>query len=179
MRAISGLLVALCAAITSCDDPVEPGGDLGPVPDVHFTTNATSYIAHRLPGMPARYSFTVITRFENRSAGTVFLGRCYPDSPQPLFSVSIDEPADEASGFGQIWACVGHNSQFELAPGATRIDTLTVEGPNSFDGHTHAPHGVVEGIFRMYFDVRHAQFDGAPAAPMPQRLSNAFRVRIE
>jgi hypothetical protein len=171
---------ALCSASVSCgDDPAEPLDDLGPVPDVHFTTDTTGYTAVRIPGTLERYRFAVITRYQNRGATPVYLGRCFPQTPRPLFSVDIVEPATEESGFGQVWACVGHDDQFEILPGAARTDTFVVEGPNAFDGRTNEPFGVTKGIFRMYFDVRTARGDGAPEAPLAQRLSNAFRVSHE
>jgi hypothetical protein len=71
---------------------------------------------------------------------------------------------------------VGHDQQFEILPGAVRVDTLDVDGPNVFDGRTHEPYGVKEGTFRLYFDVTVARGDGAPA-PDAQRFSNAFVVR--
>jgi hypothetical protein len=169
----AGLIVAL---LVSCSSPAEPGIDnLGPVPAGAFTTDATGYLAHRLPGSLPRYQFRIISRFENRATSTLYLGRCFPDSPQPLFSV-INTILVE-SGYTQIWACVGHDRQFAIRAGEVRMDTLLVEGPNVFQGGTNAPIGVTEGDFRLYYDVRLAAGDGAPTAPDSIKLSNAFRVR--
>jgi hypothetical protein len=172
----------LSALLISCASPGEPAPDnvgpvpnLGPVPPGAFTTDVTGYIAYCLPESLPRYQFRVVSRFENRGAATLYLGRCFPDSPQPLFTIFNTVPVK--SGYGQIWACVGHDRQFAIRAGEVRIDTLLVQGPNAFQGGTHVPIGVTEGDFRLYFDVRLAPGDGAPAAPDSVKLSNVFRVR--
>ena len=168
----AGILAAL---LVSCASPGEPPrDDLGPVPDGAFTTDATGYVAHRLPGNLPRYQFRIIARFENRGAATLYLGRCFPDSPQPTFTVQNTGPAE--SGYEQAWACVGHNRQFVIQSGEARVDTFVVEGPNTFQGGKNVG-GVAEGDFRLYYDVRLAPGDGAPPAPDSTKLSNAFRVR--
>jgi hypothetical protein len=170
----------LCAvALIGCNDS-SGLTDLGPVPDGTFTTDATGYVAVRIEGAGSlsRYRFRVVTRFENRTAASLFLGRCFPDTREPLFSVVRAYASDPESGYQQIWACVGHDRQFEVRPGEVRTDTLRVEGPNTFDGITQKPLGVTEGRFRLYYDVRSARGDGAP--PVAElRLSNEFVVRTE
>jgi hypothetical protein len=168
--------IAAAALLASCSSPAEPSfDDLGPVPAGAFTTDATGYLAHRLPGSLPRYQFRIISRFENQGTSTVYLGRCFPRSPQPLFSVVATTSVE--SGYSQVWACVGHDQQFAVRAGETRVDTLLVEGPNTFQGGTNTPLGMTEGDFRLYFDVRLAAGDGAPSAPDGIKLSNAFRVR--
>ena len=181
-RFVATAATALYVLLVSCGSPGEPAPDnsesvpnLGPVPAGAFTTDATGYLAYRLPESLPRYQFRIVSRFENRSAGTLYLGRCFPDSPQPLFTVFNTVPVE--SGYTQGWACVGHDRQFAIRPGEVRIDTLVVEGPNMFQGGTHVPIGVTEGDFRLYFDVRLAPGDGAPAAPDSIKVSNVFRVR--
>jgi hypothetical protein len=165
------------ALSAACRSPAGLESDnLGSVPDGAFTTDATGYVAVRIPGQP-RYRFTVITRYENRGVVTLYLGRCFPNSPQPLFGAALATPGTGESAYATIWACVGHDKQFAIEPGEVRLDTLQVEGPNSFDGRTHEPFGVTEGDFRLYFDVRLNAGDGGPDAPDALKLSNAFRVR--
>jgi hypothetical protein len=122
-----------------------------------------------------RYQYRIISRFENRTTSTLYLGRCFPNSPQPLFTVVSTFPVE--SGYTQVWACVGHDRQFVIRVGEVRIDTLLVEGPNIFEGGTNKPIGVTEGDFRLYYDVRFAAGDRALAAPDSIKVSNAFRVR--
>ena len=161
----------------ACGGATEPLSDLGPVPDGVFMTDATSYVAHRILGSGSlrRYRFTVITRYTNRGATSLFLGRCFPTSPQPMFTVLHADPSVR-SGYEYVWGCVGHDKQFEIPPGAVRVDTVQVEGPNILDGVTHEALGVTSGRFRLYFSVGVAAGDGAPGAPAPMRLSNEFLV---
>jgi hypothetical protein len=147
-------------------------------PHAAFTTDATTYLARRSDrGVTVRYTFDVISRFENRGPVTLYLGRCRPDSPKPLFTVALVEPAGVRSGYASAWPCVGHDRQFEIRPGDVRTDTLHVIGPNMFDGRTRQPMGVTEGNFHLYFDVRLAPGDGAKAAPDDERYSNTFVVK--
>lgn len=152
--------------------------DLGPVPDGVFMTDATGYLAHQITaiGTLTRYRFTVVTRYANRGTTTLYLGRCFPTSPQPLFTV-VSADLSGTSGYEYAWACTGHDKQFALAPGATRVDTLQVEGPNMWDGRTHSPLGVTSGRFKLFFDVRTAAGDGAPYASRSLGYSNDFLVR--
>lgn len=169
----------------SCHSVTEPPGytgptNLGPVPNGPFTTDVTGYIARLVPGSApqTQYRFTVISRYENRGSVSLYLGRCFPTSPQPLWSVGLADTSETGFAYVQIWACVGHDQQFELAPGAVRVDTLQILGPNAFDHNTHQPlNGITNGQFCLYYDVRLAPGDGAASAPMSVRLSNAFVVR--
>jgi hypothetical protein len=163
-------MLAACSGIT------EPIG-LGAVPDGAFTTDATGYVAQRLAGSANRYHFTVISRFENRGTVPLFLGRCFPNSSQPLFSVNVAESSSAESGYMQVWACVGHDQQFEIAPGGVREDTLQVTGPNVFPSGSATGFGITSGKFQLYFDVRLTRGDGGTPAPAAVHLSNAFLVR--
>lgn len=180
MMARSPVLVTigLGLVLTSCSGVTEPRPDLGPVPDRVFMTDATGYVAHRIPnsGALVRYRFTVITRYANRGTVSVFLGRCFPTSPQPLFSV-VAADSSVRSGYEYVWACVGHDKQFELPPGALRTDTLQVEGPNMFDNGTNTGIGATSGRFKLYFAVGSAPGDGASNGAIPTRFSNEFIVR--
>ena len=168
------------ALFLACCTPTEPLLNLGPVPDGRFTTDSTGYRARRIDGgdMPTQFAFAVTTRFETRGSVPLYLGRCFSNSPRPLFDVPLAQPSGAGSGYAQVWACVGHDRQFEVLPGAIRIDTLLVGGPNSWDPVTHATHGITAGVFRIAFDVRLAPgpFGGVPV-PDSLRLSNAFVVR--
>ena len=168
---------AIVALSGACNSSTEPARDLGLVPNVAFTTDASGYVARRIDVGSRRYQFTIVSRFENRGPTSVYLGRCFPDSPQPLFSVTAASPSTEESAYSQVWGCVGHNNQFEIQPGGSRTDTLRVEGPNIFPSGSTTGFGITEGAFQLYYDVRLGRGDGAPLAPMEMRLSNAFIVR--
>lgn len=188
-RSAASAALLASAFLVSCSSPVEQAPvkpveqcpvnpvieNLGPVPPGAFTTDTTGYLAYRLPESLPRYQFRIISRFENRTASTLYLGRCFPNSPQPLFTVFNTDPV--GNGYGQIWACVGHDQQFAIRTGEVRVDTLLVDGPNEFEYGTNTPIGVTEGDFRLYYDVRLAAGDGAPTAPDSLKVSNVFRVR--
>ena len=171
-------VVGACLVLSACGGTTDPLLSVDPLADGHFTTDAREYTARRFEGTGhfARYRFTVVSRFENRSANPRYFARCFPNTPTPIFSVMAADISTE-SAYAQISACVGHDQQFEVPPGATRVDTIQVEGPNTFNGITNEPYGVKEGIFRLFFDVRVARGDGAPAAPDAERVSNTFVVR--
>lgn len=175
----SAVLVVVYGIAASCSSPTARSAELGPVPDGSLMTNASAYVAERIPGTsrPARYQFAVITRFENRSKAPVYLGRCFPNSPQPEYDLVPGDSSSVRSAYSQIWACVGHDSQFQVAPGAARIDTFHVQGPNMFDETKQEAIGTTSGVFRLMLFVASAPGDGAPRVAGALGLSNAFRVR--
>jgi hypothetical protein len=148
-----------------------------------LTTDAKSYVAiGNGASFEQSFHFLVVSRFENHSEDTMFLERCYPNSAQPLFSVvDVDSAAkvapDDRPAYSQMWACVGHDKQIEVAPGTVRIDTLRVDGPNTFNGHTGVGYGKLEGIFRLCFVARRGRGERAPYVPYSERVSNPFTVR--
>jgi hypothetical protein len=167
--AVALLAVGGCHATESFENP-------GPPPNMAIATDRTDYAAQRIDGALHRYRFTVISRFQNRTATPLYLGRCFPNSPQPLFGVQLASPGTTESGYEQVWGCVGHEAQFAVLPGATRTDTLVIEGPNAFPSGSLIGRGVTSGLFRLYYDVRLAPGDGAPQAPSSWSQSNAFVV---
>lgn len=178
---------AFClASSTGCAGARSPAKPESSCKNCTLSTDALSYVATPIVGEGAlvhkRYHFTLISRFENRSRESVFLATCNPDSKEPLFTVvgvdsatafdSATEPA-----YATVWGCVGHDRQIEVGPGLVRIDTLEIQGPNSFNGHTGEPHGKTEGTFRLYFEARRGRGERAPWIPYADRVSNPFRVR--
>ena len=174
---VSRMLVCSCAL--ACRDATGLPRDLGPVPDGSLMTNATSYVAERIAGStrPVRYRFAVITRFQNRSAAAVYLDRCFPDSPQPIYGIGVADSSGRESAYAPFWACVGHNNQFEVLPGAVRVDTFVVEGPNMFDEVKQQAIGATTGKFRLSLSLRGVPGESAPQLPGTLGVSNAFIVR--
>src|SRR5689334_262401 len=120
-RFAAAVAIVTVVLLASCSSSVAPAVDLGPVPPGPFTTDATGYVAYKLEGSLPRYQFRIISRFENQGTATVYLGRCFPNSPQPLFSVVSTSTVE--SGYSQVWACVGHDRQFAIRAGEVRVDT--------------------------------------------------------
>ena len=178
-RAVA-IRVFVCGVALECTPTTDASRDLGPVPDGSLMTDATGYAAQHVIGTAPpleEFQFTVITRFENRSAAPVFLARCFPTSPQPIYAiVAADGSATEAA-YDPAWACVGHNNQFQILPGAVRVDTFLVRGPNGFDEIKQQAIGVTSGVFRLMLFPASAPGDGAPSAPGSLGISNAFVVR--
>lgn len=171
--------IAICAWVLACTTPTESPRDLGPVPDGSLMTDATGYVAQLIIGSerPTQYQFTVISRFENPSAAPVYLARCSPDSPHPMYSIGTADGSAVQSAYDPAWACVGHDKQFEILPGAARVDTFVVQGPTEFDENTQQAIGVTTGVFRFFLSVASARGDGAPAAAGVSGTSNPFIVR--
>jgi hypothetical protein len=165
--------------VLACTAPTEAPRDLGPLPDGSLMTDATGYVAQQIVGSarPIRYRFTVITRFQNRSVAPVYLARCFPSSPQPMYSIGSADGSATESAYAPIWGCVGHDNQFEILPGAVRVDTFSVQGPNLYDEIQQQGLGATSGTLRLSLLVASARGDGAREAPGSLGVSNAFIVR--
>jgi hypothetical protein len=171
--------VVACSLVLACSEPTNLSPNLGPVPDGSLRTGTTGYVAASVGGTGefVQYQFTVIARFENRSAAPVFLARCFPTSPQPMYGIVEADSSSVEVAYDPAWACVGHNNQFQILPGQARVDTFLVRGPNSFDETKQQAIGVTSGVFRLILFVASAPGDGPPATPGSLGISNAFVVR--
>jgi hypothetical protein len=148
-----------------------------------LTTDSTAYTAHSTNrhNNALVYSFRVIARFENRTDKPLYLGRCSPKSAQPTYAVIAVRRLIGRAGYpaySSIWACGGHDSPIAVAPGAVRIDTLQLRGPNSFDASTNRSDDAVEGRFRLRYFVEFCRAVIGCDRPITKQLSNPFRVRI-
>lgn len=61
--------------------------------------------------------------------------------------------ANEKSAYSPIYGCVEHDNQVRADPGETCINVLEVGRPDSFDGVTNEPFGVLEGTFWLSYDA--------------------------
>jgi hypothetical protein len=165
VRLLLGLVL-----LPGCDGILGPGDD----PEPAIRTDRESYAA--VPVFPdySQYAFTVITTFTNPTGDTLYLDRCYPDTPYPIYGVGRED--DQEVGWNAAWACVG-TVPFAMAPGETRVDTLRITGPNAFT-RSGEPMGVLWGTFRLGFAVKSCSEAGPCPDPVPGylRQSNAFRV---
>lgn len=108
--------------------------------------------------MYRQFGFTIIARFANNSDREAYLARCYPDSPSPEFGVVMTEGGESA--YGTVLACVGHDRQLVIEPGAVRVDTLRIRGPNKSE-MTGEPIGAFEGRMSLAYEVQTCPGDGA------------------
>ncbi len=145
-------------------------------------TDRAEYVATPVEGggQAGRYAFTLIARYENQTGSVLYFRHCNPRDPSPFYGVeSLD--STQGSAYDEVWACVGHDYPIKLARGATRVDTLRIEGPNQWDGKTYAPLGILEGEFRLVYEVGTCERLGGGALcllPLADRRSNPFRVRL-
>lgn len=156
------------ALLASCLWPSDP-----PLLDVVITTDTTEYIASPSPGDAPRHEFRVISRFENRGTGTLYLDHSIDEPPRPRVSVTSAVPGIY-SGYAGFWFDTRIES-IVVAPGEVRIDTFQVRGPTSLGSSTRPQ---MEGSFQLSFQVRLAPAgEGVPLVPLVFRVSNAFQVR--
>ncbi len=127
---------------------------------LELTTDRASYIAESLGGIGRNrdFAFTIIARFANNSDKTVYLARCDPRSPYPMFGIGMT--AEGESAYDGAWACVGHSKQFVVPPGHARIDTLSIRGPTARAGYTGEPIGAFSGTMRLSYEVQTCPGDG-------------------
>jgi hypothetical protein len=124
-----------------------------------------------------RYEFTVVAVFRNVTDQTVYLDRCASNSPGPIYgTVPVDSSDSWGSAWNQGWAC-GAYASFELQPSQTRTDTLRLRGPMAFA--QGAPLGVLEGRFRIFYNVRYCPAECPAKLPDSLRTSNVFVVKTK
>jgi len=128
-------------------------------------------------GEDCTYGFTLIARLENQTADTIYVSRCRPRDRTPEYSIEAIKDSTEDAAYSKFWACVGHNFPIVIAPRATRVDTLRIDGPNAFDGRTNAPIGKLEGKFKLVYSVRRCRVVQPTCQSVLQR-SEAFRVHL-
>ena len=66
-------------------------------PSFVLRTDRDDYLAN--PEKPVDkqriYGFTLIARFENRTQEPVYLDRCYPNSPYPMYAILMADESEE------------------------------------------------------------------------------------
>ena len=154
----------LALAAAGCSDPGAPdsrAGFLSARADAVLTTDSSKYTATYLrgEGSSRTYGFRVVARFENRTRRTLYLQRCYPDSPGPVYSLRGVSQDAWGSAFNPVWACVGHDQQIEVPAGESRTHTLLLRGPNSFD-RTGQHFGSLVGPMQIAYSVQGCRGDG-------------------
>ncbi len=176
------LLVALIGCGGSVLDPAQEPGDSLPEPALLLTTDRPDYAASYLHGEGTYriYGFTIIARLENRFMQRLFISRCFPNSPGPIYDVALIDGTDAwGSAYSKAWGCVGHDQQFPLEPGQIRVDTLALQGPWFFDGRTGHPFGTLAGRMRLLYGLGTCPGEATGCLlPRSQGQSNVFTVRL-
>lgn len=186
MRAFRVAALILVSTALGCrGNPAVPDEDHNTSAErVPLQTDRQEYVATLVEenGLYSRYGFTLVVEYQNLSNETLWLGRCYPDSETPIYGVEAID-AQEAA-YSAAWACVGHDRQFAVPPGGSRVDVLEIRGPNAWGGCTaqgcdEGHHGTLEGRFRLLYDVHLCPGDCYAPAPDDLRVSNEFVVRLD
>jgi hypothetical protein len=170
----------LIAGLLACDSSVAPsgGGSADQARQVTLRTDRTVYTASPIGGEgPYRtYEFTLVAQFTNGMSAPVYLERCYPSTPYPVYGIGSGAGARE-SAYDPVWACVGNDAPIVVLAGETRTDSLRVAGPNSWDGRTKEPFGDLAGQFRLSYGVGSCR--AVNDCELPARVeSNDFDVRL-
>lgn len=178
--------------------PFEVKLDNGPVLPQRelIQTDLTSYVAEPLEielGAHPVYGFETIARFENTTEETIYLNRCGEMPPVHGASYTGPENLDfETSAYHltpipeRSQNCI--SNPITLQPGATRTDTLFIQGPGygarTSDG---SPTGKMEGEFVLKYVAGlclHPQENGVETvgcfiAPENLPRSNTFEIKLE
>ncbi|MEM1271263.1 MAG: hypothetical protein AAGI08_14570 [Bacteroidota bacterium] len=177
MRAQLSLVLLPVVFLSACslDEVSEPAAGGTPI-----QTDKAVYTAEPVgAGDREVYAFDLTATFENTTAQTVYLGRCFPDTPMPIYRLEVLGEADgQQAAYDAVWACVDHGEAFAIAPGATRVDTFRIAGPNAWPDGSDEGIGVLEGEFRLSYDARTCPEEVGCALPAGQARSNVFDVRL-
>ncbi len=169
-------ILALAGCTSGSGSPTGP--DSG---NLLLSTDRAAYTAVLVgeSGTFEEHGFTVIATFANQGGEPVYLARCFPDTPVPIYGIRLVDSSDPfGSAYSPFWACVGHDQQILVPPGSTRTDTLLLLGPNARDGATKEPLGALSGEMRLSYRVQSCPGDGA--CPIEDAgLSPTFTVTLQ
>lgn len=116
---------------------------------------------------------------ENRGGRAVYLERCYPDSPEPSYTIEHLDAIDTwGSAYSPVWDCVGHETHIRLNPGESRTFAYRLAGPNGFSASTGEARGLLEGEMRFHFGVRDCESDTTCRLGQEIGASNEFLVEV-
>jgi len=163
--------------------PTDPTAFEGPAPARRgepVQTDKLEYEGRRIGPPASGFEFTIVADYRNPTSDTLFIENCGPGSTRPIYQIIPSSGIESVeSAFDPAWACVGHDEQLALAPGAVRVDTFMISGPTGFSAITLEPHGFFEGWWRLTYFVGTERGDGSPLAEQSVGLSNVFEIRVE
>ena len=173
-----GLPVALVALI-ACGASVPTSGDVTADQEGQVTlrTDRAAYQATLVGGEGSYgpYALTLAAQLSNGLSVPLYLQRCYPDTPYPIYGIVSTEEGRIAA-YDPVWACVGHGHPIVVSPGRIRTDSLQVLGPNSSDGQTNMPFGDLIGRFRLSYLIGTCRAVSSCQLPGGSIVSNEFEV---
>ena len=182
------LVIITCPSVsqTASQKPEPKTTVVAAPPDqVTIKTDQIEYNAryHEMVSGQDRYKFLLTASFENRTGATVYLERCYPHTPYPIYDVVFDNGSGiQESGEGGYRTghiCVGHDKPIIVQPGETRIDKLVIYGPNAWTSEKPITKEAMTGQFRLtyraYFCLELIGCERTDA----MQYSNVFTVRLQ
>jgi hypothetical protein len=143
--------------------------------DRFLTTDRSFYVAEPEgdDGDRQQFAFSLIARYHNERADTLYLEPCGADTTAPIFLV--EGRNGESSAYGPVWACAGMGQRIAVAPDAERRDTLRLRGPTIW-GDDGAPVGRLSGRFHLRYTVYTCPEGPDCVAPASLSRSPAFAV---
>ena len=148
--------------------------------DLPLRTDQATYVAQQERGGDKPiYGFNVVIQFENKTGRTVYLDRCYPEDPHPIYIVYlIGQEDDWGAAYNHGWGCVGHDDPISVAAGAIRTDTLHIRGPNAWQTYSNQHFGELEGRFSIGYQAQSCRNEVGCELPYSLTRSNEFEVRL-
>jgi hypothetical protein len=171
----------LIAGLVACESSAAPSDRVtaDQSGEVTLRTDGAAYSARLIGGEGSyrTYAFTLVAQFTNRMPESVYLERCYPDTPYPVYGIGSGA-GGPAAAYDPAWACVAHGVPIVVPAGDTRIDSLSISGPNAWDGRTGEPLGDLVGSFRLSYRVGTCPAISSCELPGRFRESNQFEIRL-
>lgn len=135
-----------------------------------------SYTA-KLKNGTESYEFKLIADFKNKTSETIYLKRCNPESPNPVFNLQHTNK-NVNSAFTPTWTCVDHAEHIEVKPGLQRVDTLKITGPNMWSENDEVI-GQLEGKHKLLYEARSCNTTDHCPLPDSVAFSNVFEIKLE
>jgi hypothetical protein len=165
---MSCLTAVVLSVISGCSDATSPTATAA------LSTDASAYTATPWDvGLPGAYRFTIIARFTNTGNTSAHLPCSSAECAGPALGVrQVSSDTTAMSGYDPVWLGIAYGKSIIVAPGETRVDTLTIVGPTIRDGHTNEAIGVMEGTYQLVYSSEACNATGGCR-------SKKFTVRLE
>lgn len=156
--------------------------------EVTIQTDQTEYVAQfdSTVNKQDRYKFPLVARFENRTGVPIYLGRCYTNTPYPIYNVGPDNGngVESSSGsfdnpYATFAACVDHDNPIIVQPEEIRVDNLTIYAPNGWSDDSLIPKDKLNGQFRLIYRAHYCRERYNCERPDAVQYSNIFTVRVQ
>lgn len=144
-------------------------------------TDATTYMARYLSGEGSyrQYGFDMGVSVRNTGPSNLYLARCFPHDPTPIFAVELlGDGGVWGAGYNVTWGCVGHENPIIVEPDETFSFDLRLVGPTAFDGRTGEPFGTLTGHMRLRIDAQRCTDTGRCRPDRDGIHTNSFEVTI-